>query len=86
MTLLSGRTSRSTSGDTGSLKVSTICAGGAGMTAPSGGSLETMVACARAGATLASRAVRRCGRKDDAPAHVQVYLFGSSFTPGAGSL
>jgi len=85
---LSGATSRSARGDTGSLNVRVSRGGAAGMTAPSAGSLETSVACARAGAAsttctaTATRIAAMARTRIAAPA----YFFGRSLTPGAGSL
>lgn len=85
---LSGATSRSASGDTGSLKVRMRRGGGAGMTAPSAGSLETRVACACAGpaSTTGIAIATRNAAMTKTRIAGSTYFFGRSLTPGAGSL
>src|SRR5262249_15384357 len=85
----SGPMRRTTSGETGSLKVKVNVAGGSGITAPSAGTALTSEACAHAslaGASAISRALKRAPK----PATPHAFIgrdqgLGRSFSAGAGS-
>ena len=84
----SGPIRRITSGETGSLNVKVIAAGAPGSTAPSAGAAFTSEACAHASPACASAISNAM-----MPATTLVprlvmpagYIFGSSFSAGAGS-